>query len=113
MIVRDWQVMKHYGPLFWLHVLVILLLLSSWLFLPWWFIIIGVIMWHIQLWLLGGCFLSKWEFGQNTDCIPHYLHMWGLKIDKRVLRYAIRYLVPVLIILASLLWQIVLHHNGG
>ncbi|MCB0618839.1 MAG: hypothetical protein KDC43_13795 [Saprospiraceae bacterium] len=97
---------KEYTTIFWLHFAVLFLLILSWLLLSWWVIIIAEVLLQVQ-YFTTGCVMSKAEFdGSDEAAIPYYLSKWGIIKDKRIGRRFIRDILPVIVILLALWWQI-------
>ena len=102
---------KDYGSIFWIHLLINLIFIFSWLLFSWLIIVIGEIVLQLQYWLLGGCIFSKAEFGHDEACMPYYLKKWRFIKNKKKARKFIRYYLPIIVIAISLVWQILLNHN--
>ena len=99
---------KPYGLIFWIHLFVNMLFIFSWVFFSWWLIIVGEILLQIQYKFLKGCILSKAEFKEDISCITYYLHKWNLTSDQNKGKSFVRIQLPIIVIMLSIIWQIVL-----
>ena len=99
---------KDYGLIFWLHMVVNLILIFSWVLFSWWIIVIGEIILRLQYWIFGGCILSKAEFGIDEACIPYYLEKWGIAKNNVKSRRLVRDYLPIIVIVLALIWQMLL-----
>ena len=99
---------KPYGPIFWIHMLVNMTFIFSWLLFSWWLIIIGEILLQLQYVFLKGCILSKAEFKEDISCITYYLHRWNFTSDQNKGKNFVRVWLPLIVIVISIIWQIVL-----
>lgn len=97
-----------YGFLFWIHLIITLLFVFSWVLISWWLIAIGAILLQIQYKILGGCVFSKAEFGSDEAFIPYYLKKWKLIKDKENARVFTTYYLPIITLIISLVWQVIL-----
>jgi hypothetical protein len=99
---------KPYRLIFWIHLLVNMLAIFSWIFFSWWLIIIGEILLQLQYRYLKGCILSKAEFKEDISCITFYLHKWGITNNKNKGKSFVRIWLPIIVIIISIIWQLVL-----
>lgn len=107
-----YNVLMHedYSFWFWPHLIFNTFFIFSWFLFSWWFILIAGILLSLQFKIIGGCVLSKLEFGDATKgCIADYLVKWGIgtneeKIDNFVSRY-----LAISIFVLSLVWQVLLN----
>jgi len=100
---------KSFGIYFFTHLVLILLFLSSPFFLSWRAILILIILYYLQIFLLGNCFISKLEFKENirnTTFYSHYLSKLGINVDKRKTRLVVDYVIPWLIFFIALIYQL-------
>ncbi|EKE16418.1 MAG: hypothetical protein ACD_11C00017G0008 [uncultured bacterium] len=98
-----------YSFIFWVHLIINLIFVFSFLLFSWWLIIIGEIILQLQYIIMKGCVLSKAEFGHDEACIPYYLHKWKLIKDKHKNKIFVRYFLPVIVIILAIIFQIVLN----
>ena len=98
---------KDYEFIFWVHLILTLIFLLSWLFFSWYIVLIGEIILQLQYWLLKGCVLSQAEFGNEEACIPYYLFKWKIIKNKKKTLIFFRYYVPLIVIALALILQLV------
>lgn len=101
---------KYFGPIFWLHlILIVFAYLSPFLF-DWKVIILVIVLLFIQYYLFGGCLLNKVQFDDTTDTVflYPYLTMLGLKLDSYKFKIFIRYYLPFILLFIAIIWQVVL-----
>src|SRR3972149_3978539 len=96
-----------YGLVFWIHLILNIVFISSWLFFSWWFVLICMGLIQLQFIIFKGCILSKLEFKKDEACIPYYLYKWKLIKNKKLVRFIVGRFMPLAIIAMSALWQIV------
>jgi len=102
---------KEFGLIFWLHLIIILAIYSSPFWLSWKIVILFVLLYYFQLWFLGNCLLTKWEFDEvkrDTTFYSHYLSKLGLNFDKRKLKLFLDYFMPWAILAVALIYQLLL-----
>ena len=105
------NIQKDYSLIFWIHLIINFIFIFSWILFSWQIIIIGEIILQMQYLFLRGCILSKAEFGKDEACIPYYLYKWKLIKNKQTNKIFIRYYLPIIVIILSLIWQIWLNKN--
>ncbi|MDP2598784.1 MAG: hypothetical protein Q8P49_03065 [Candidatus Liptonbacteria bacterium] len=65
-----------------------------------------MIAYSLQLKILGGCILTKAEFGSYNDCANwHYLNWIGLRFKKKHISFVTTYVVPPLVLLVAIVYQ--------
>ena len=97
-----------FGPIFWLHLLVIILVWTSPFWLPWPAILLFIIIYYFQIWLLGGCIFTQAQFkhvSHDHSFYYHYLRKLGLRPDKRKLHVFLNYIAPWIILMSAYLYQ--------
>ena len=100
---------KEFGLIFWLHLIIILLVLSSPFWLSWKIITIFILLYYLQLFFLKNCVLTKLQFNEperDTTFYSYYLTKLGFKVNKRKLKIFLDYVLPWVILLISFLLQI-------
>lgn len=93
---------KFYGIV---HAVIMLLAYTSPLWLDWKLMIVGVILYYIQLLIFGGCLLTKAQFGRfDATFTGYYLNMllatFGIKAKDRKIKLFLDTLAPIFIIIA-------------
>jgi len=100
---------KPYSSVFWLHLAIQFILYLSWFLFSWQVVLIGIGILHLQYIFLGGCLLSKKEFGNDrTTCTLFYLTRWGLLKSTRKWELFFKYYISAIGIGAALVWQVAL-----
>jgi len=99
---------KRYTPLIVvLHVLLIVLAYASPLWLDWKIVAIGVILNYVQILLAGGCVLSLAQFEDKEQTFHEwYLSKFGIKVHRRPFNFALRYIVPFVILGTAITIQV-------
>jgi hypothetical protein len=102
---------KHLIVLF--HILIILLAYSSPIWLDWRFVLVGVILNFIQILILGGCVLSHAQFEDKKLTFHEwYLHKLGLKPNRTILNFVLRYIIPFILLVLALVFQVVFNNRA-
>ena len=99
---------KPYGLIFWVHLIINMSFIFSWILFSWWLIVLGEILLQLQYIIFKGCILSKAEFKEDISCITYYLHRWGFTNDQNKGKNFVRIWLPIIVIIISMVWQIVL-----
>ena len=99
--------------MFWAHLAVIVLFYTTPFYLHWQFILIGVVLFYIQIFILGNCILTLREFtgAGTTDFHYYYLTKLGIPLNERATVFYTKYLAPLVILGMAILWQIVLSRS--
>ena len=102
-----------FGVIFFIHLLFNLLVLVSAFLFSWGVILLYFILMHIQFMVLGNCFLNKLQFKKKEEVsfFYPYLKRLGFNVDKKKLEISIRYILPGIIFIFSIFWQIVLNKS--
>ena len=91
-----------------IHILIIILAYISPFIFSWKIVLAGVIAFYIQKFLIGGCILTKKEFGNFEDNYYYFaLKKLGFDPDKKRLRFILDYVVPVSILSLSLFIKVI------
>lgn len=103
---------KDFGFVFWMHLLVLCLMYSSPFLFSWQLILIGVILYFLQLLVFGGCVLTIKELGEDRKegFNAYYLRKLGFKVNETKLKIVLS-LVPWILLFVALVWQVVLKHT--
>lgn len=103
-----------YGLIFWAHLIVVLTVYLSWFLLDWRLIGLVVILYYLQLLILGNCVLTTLQFkGKNRDTTFYwyYLDKMGLKFSKTKVRLVVDFIIPPLLILIAVTYQLILNNS--
>jgi hypothetical protein len=86
-----------------LHIVVLVLWYSSPFYLPWWAVVLSVILYHIQIYYAKGCLLTKGQFGSTNDGFYYYyLTKFGFKPDREKLNFVLDYVIPGIMIIFAI-----------
>jgi hypothetical protein len=98
---------KDFGLLFWIHLILILFAYFSPLWLDWKVILITAIGLQVYYSIRGGCDITFWELGNDTDTtfVWYYLKKIFPKLPQKKTKFFIRIILPILLVLISFLTQ--------
>jgi hypothetical protein len=92
-----------------LHLGLILCAYFSPVWLDWRLILIGILLYSAQNIILGGCILTRAQFGSNEEGFYyHYLKKLGIRLNKRQTNLLVDYIIPVIIFSTAIVYQEVL-----
>ena len=90
------------------HVVLILLAYTAPFWLDWRFVAAGVILNYIQILIFKGCVLSLAQFEDKKQTFHEwYLRKIGLKPNRLVLNFILRYIIPFIILGVAVLYQLI------
>lgn len=93
-----------------LHLIIILLIWASPFLFGWWLIVIGILLYFMQLIFLGDCLLTRRQFSTKKRSITFYYYIitkFGLKPSGYRIRFLADYIMPPIILGWALVWQLV------
>jgi hypothetical protein len=98
---------KSFGAIFWVHLALIVVALSSPFWLSWKFIFLGIVLLQLQWVILDGCYLTQLEAGKDEDVTFWYLYLVKVfpKLNKRRVKVTVRYFIPILLLVVAFLLQ--------
>jgi hypothetical protein len=98
-----------YGLLFWVHVLLIILSYTSFLYVDWKLILVVTILLQLQYSFIGGCIVTHLQMGKdsNETFIWYYLKKLIKDLDPKKTKFIIRIIVPIIILLLAIILQVV------
>ena len=98
---------KEFGLWFWVHILLLILVYLSPLFIDWKLIVIGVVILQIQYWVINGCILTHLEMGKdkNETFIWYYLRKIYPNLNPKRTKFVIRVIVPIVLVTAGIILQ--------
>ena len=73
--------------------------------------ILGVVIYYIQEIILGYCVLTRLQFGRiqnESTFFLYYLAKLGLRVRRRTLVIVTDFILPPLVIVFAVLWQVVM-----
>jgi hypothetical protein len=92
-----------------LHLGLIICAYFSPVWLDWRLILIALVLYYAQNIILGGCILTKAQFGSNEEGFYyHYLKKLGIRLNKRQTNLFVDYIIPVIIFSIAVFYQEVL-----
>jgi len=95
-----------------LHFILICAVLFSPILFPYQLILVGIALYYIQLGLLGGCYLTKTQFGSYDDTFYyHVLLFFGIPVSKAKVKFFADKVLPACILILALIIQLVLKFN--
>lgn len=91
-----------------LHVIVILLAYSAPFWLDWRLVAVGVVLNYIQIVIFKGCVLSLAQFEDKKQTFHEwYLRKFGLKPNRNVLNFILRYIIPFVLLGIAIVYQLI------
>jgi hypothetical protein len=102
---------KDFGPIFWIHLVIVFFSTFAFLFFNYWILIGGAVLYQLQILVFGHCVLSKAEFKDPNQTFfhHHYLKKLGFNFDKRKLQIYLNYIQPAIVLTIGLILQLVLN----
>jgi len=97
-----------FGFLFWIHLILIILVWTSPLFLDWRIIFVFVLLYYFQLLVFGDCIFSKKQFGsekRKETFYSYYLTKLGFRINRKRLVFFLDYILPWILLFVSYVFQ--------
>jgi len=93
-----------------LHLIILLIAWSSPFWVPYYFVIIVILLYWAQLIVFGDCLLTKKQFeGTNNASFNHYLlSLIGININLEKTNFLATYILPLIIAIIAVAWQIIL-----
>jgi len=92
-----------------IHLILIALVVSSPVWLDWRLILLGIIIYYIQIIVFGGCLLSQWQFKNKEERFwGYYIKKLGFTVDKKKLDIFLDYVLPGLILGIAIVVQVLL-----
>lgn len=84
-----------------LHLIVIIFAYLTPLFIPWYFILLGFVLYRIQFLIFGGCVLTILQLGNEDEFWYHYIQKVHPNISQKYLALLTDYVMPIgLIVIA-------------
>ena len=100
-----------FGLFFWVH-LAIIILIYLLPFLFDWKIVLGIlILYLLQIKIFGSCVLTIAQFKDKTrrsGFYYYYLTKLGFKLNQKRVNFTVTYIIPTVIFITALVWQILL-----
>lgn len=104
------NIKSDFGLIFWLHLSLIVFAYASPFLVSWHFIFLGVLTLLMQQIVCRGCILTRTQFGEDPEMTFYYryLTLIGFKVNKRLLKFLMAWIMPVIVFLWAVVWQLVL-----
>ena len=102
---------KEFGKIFWIHLILILAAWSSPFWINWKFILFFIFLYYIQIFVIGDCILTRRQFNSKKREMTFYyfyLTKMGFKVDKKKIKFLADFVFPWIIFFIAVLWQIVI-----
>ena len=102
---------KNKVPFFWTHLILIILIWASPFFINWKIILFFILLYYLQLIIIGDCIITKKQFKtkkRETTFYSFLLERIGFKFNRKKIRYLADYIFPWLILFIALLYQLIL-----
>lgn len=91
------------------HIVIIVLAYSSPFWLDWRLILVGVALNYIQILIFKGCVLSHAQFEDKKQSFHEwYLRKLGLKPNRQILNFSLRWIIPLVLLGFALVLQVIL-----
>ena len=93
--------------MFWIHFILIVFAYLSPVWIDWRAILAAVIGLQIYYSIRGGCDITFWEFGNDTDTtfVWYYLRKIFSRLDQKKTKFFVRIILPILLVLISFVTQ--------
>lgn len=100
---------KDFGPKFYLHILILIIAYTSPFWLPYWWIIGGILLYWLQIAVFQGCVLTQAEFGSKDESFwVYYLGKIGVQLPAKYSNLIIDLVFPMVILTIALLYQLII-----
>jgi len=100
---------KDFGFVFWIHLIIILFLWASPFLLNWKIIVLGIIIYYLQLLIFGDCVLTRKQFKTNHREMTLYTHVLekiGFNVNRKLMVFLADFIFPWVILGISLVLQL-------
>lgn len=89
-----------------IHLVIIICVYLSPLFIPWQYVLIIFILYRLQLYIWGGCILSNLQFGKKDEGFYfHYLKKVFPNITNKTIDLIVDNIIPITIIIIAYIIQ--------
>lgn len=98
--------------IFWTHLILIILVWTSPFWLNWKIIFLFVILNYLQIIIFKACVLTIAQFKKQEKEMTMYtfiLEKIGFKINRKRMKLIAQFIMPWVILLIAIIWQILLH----
>lgn len=90
------------------HIVIILLAYSAPFWLDWRLVALGVVLNYVQILIFKGCVLSLAQFEDKKQTFHEwYLSKFGLKPNRNILNFILRYIVPFVLLGIAIVYQLI------
>ena len=101
--------------IFWIHLILIILAWTSPFWLSWKIIIFFIVLMYIQVIIFKGCILTIAQFNKDKEkkmtMYTFILEKMGFKVNRMFIKRLSRFVFPIIIIIVSLIWQVLLNNQ--
>lgn len=89
-----------------IHICLIIACLAMPWFLDWKLIGLGILIFWVQWIILGGCILTKWQYGDYNDTMwNHIFKFLHIPINEQRSRFITTWVLPIIIFITSVIIQ--------
>lgn len=102
---------KKTDKIFFIHLIVSLIFNLSFLLFSWKIILLGILIYYLQIIILGNCIFTIIQFKSNSKNNSWYhflLSKIGLKLNRKRVNFFIIYIKPWIILILSIILQLVI-----
>jgi len=98
-----------------IHTIIIILAWLSPFWLDWKLIFFCLILYYVQLLIFKGCVLTNIQFNKNIrkasdmTMYAYWANKFGIKVNKKKLKFESDYIMPAIILIITIVWQILLN----
>lgn len=93
-----------------LHLLIVIFFWASWLLLDYKIVILGAVLFFLQILIFGDCVLTARQYkGNKSHSFYAYLfRKLGFKVTDKTMNFVAIYIFPFVIVALALIWQLLL-----
>ena len=93
-----------------LHFVIIVLVLISPSLVTWKLVLLGALLYLLQLYLFGGCVLTRAQFGTYDDTFyAHIFNALHIPVNPIKLKFFVDFILPVIIVMVAVFLQVILN----
>ena len=100
--------------IFWIHLILLIVIWTSPFWLDWKLILLGIFLVYIQELIFKSCILTIAQFNDNEEWREMTMYTFifekiDFKVNRKRMKFIARFILPWIILLMSLIWQILLN----
>ena len=96
------------------HLVFIVFALASPFLIPWYLVLLAIVLLHLQYAIHGACILTTMQFGRGDKDMTFWYYMLnklGFSFSKIAVKHFVDTILPLIIIALAILWQITLNYE--